>query len=137
MTHTLPTSLRVLHGRLRDGRIRRAFWRAITRRAEDAHSSPDHLEAFEVARIFGVAADHRTINQDERHDLELILNEAGLDHAAESRLRGLMERWASTLPNLAPALTGREGERVAAVLENDDNVGHIVFASPGTQMFYQ
>jgi hypothetical protein len=137
MTHTVPIPLRALHGRLRDSRIRRAFWRAITRRAEDAHSSPDHLEPFEVARIFGVATDHRTINRDERHDLELILNEAGLDHAAHSRLQGLMDRWASALPNLSPPLSGRDRERVAAVLENDDNVGRIVFASPGTQMFYQ
>jgi hypothetical protein len=137
MTHTVPAHLRTLHGQLRDGRIQRAFWRAVTRRAEDESLPPDHLEPFEVARIFGVAADHRTINQDERHDLELILNHAGLDHAAEARLRGLMEHWASTLPNLSPPLTGRARERVADVLENEDNVGRIVFSSPGTRMFYQ
>lgn len=136
---SVPRVLRNLHGRLRDARIRRAFWRAVTSRGQRDHPrlGQDYLDVMEVRRIFGVAADHRIVNADELHDLDEIVANARFAPGALARLQRYLSDRREHLPNVSEPLSGRERNRLASILEDSSNVGRIAFVSPGTHMFYE
>lgn len=136
----VPLALQQLRDRLRDRRIRRAFWRAVTSRSGTGHPSlgEEYLDVREVQQIFGVAADHRTINADELHDLEEIVDHAQFAPGAAERLQRYLDDRRSRLPNVsASPLSGRQLDHVAEILEDESNVGRIAFVSHGTHMFYE